>query len=396
MTAPTRQGLTVAQLAAIVALLQAQSTARQKLTTAAVTAAIAPFQSFTDWWDAKAVSKAVQQVLRTLQPLQRQMARQTDVFAARVLTTMSGRSVRPVGAIDVTRLRRKMPKKLIEDLADETVAPAWVDLGGLDDGPSEHIDDPFEELVAAAKREWLDPGDVYGRVADGARYDQVVQGMEEPKARQRALVRISAAAHTDMTLAVRAQYEAALKQGRTVRADAWRRILRPELSQSGPCGLCVVAADRVYSTGDLLPLHDRCVCEVLPIMGDLDPGLLLNDDDLKRLYAAAGEAIGVDRAETGGGKRQGGALKKIRVALTEHGELGPVLTRADHNFRGMQQVAKTQSKDRRHRIEAEIETLEKTFERLIARRRAGENVDRSYEWQSNTIDKLRAELAQLV
>lgn len=388
MTAPTQQRLTAAQLAAIVALLQAQSAARQQLTAAAVAAAVAPFRAFTAWWDAKAVDKAITQVLRTLQPLQKQMARQTDVFNARVMTVMSGRTVRPIGIVDVTKLRRQMPKKLIEELADEVVTPPWVELGDLTDGPSKHIDDPLEELVTSDKAVWLNPADVYGRVADGARYDQVAGGADEPKARERAIVRIQAAAHTDMTLAVRAQYERALKQGRTVRADGWRRILRPELSQSGPCGLCVVAADRVYRRGDLLPIHNRCVCEVLPILGDLDPGLILNVDDLERIYRAAGS--------TGGSKREGGALKKIRVALTEHGELGPVLTYADQHYRGMRQVAKTQSTDRRHQVEAQLDALEQTFERLIARRRAGEDVDRPYEWQSNAIDKLRAELASLV
>lgn len=387
MTAPTQQRITAAQLAAIVALIQAQAAARQRMTNAAVAAAVAPFRAFTAWWDGDAVDKAIRQVLRTVQPLQKQMARQTDVFTARVLTVMSGRSVRPVGVVDITRLRRQMPRKLVEQLADELVEPQWVELGDMTDGPSEHIDAPFEPLVTDKNAEYIDPGDVYGRAADGARYDQVVHGIEESQARQRAVVRISAAAHTDVTLAVRAQYLKTLNQGRTVRADGWRRILRPELSQSGPCGLCVVAADRIYSRGDLLPIHDRCVCEVLPILGDLDPGLLLNDDDLARLYRAAGS--------TGGSKREGGALKKIRVALTEHGELGPVLTRADQHFRGMQQVAKTQSRDRRHQIEAQIEALEETFGRLILRRRAGENVDRPYQWQSNAIDKLRAELAQL-
>ncbi len=387
MTAPTQQRLSAAQIAAIVALLQAQSASRERLTTAAIAAAVAPFRGFASWWDPDAVNRAVKQALRTLQPLQKQMARQTDVFAARVLSVMSGRSVRPVGVVDITQLRRRMPAKLVEQLADETVTPPWVELGSLQDGPSKEIDDPFTPLVDNDDAEWLSPGDTYRRVADGARFDQVANDMDEPTARQRAIVRIQAAAHTDMTLAVRAQYLKALDEGRTVRADGWRRILRPELSQSGPCGLCVVAADRVYSRGDLLPIHDRCVCEVLPILGDLDPGLVLNSDDLGRIYAEAGS--------TGGGKRQGGALKNIRVALTEHGELGPVLTRADQHFRGMQQVARTQSGDRRHRVQAQLETEERNFERLIARRRAGEDVDRPYRWHSDKIDSLRAELAKL-
>lgn len=409
MTAPTQQRqLTAAQIAAIVALLQAQTAARERLNNAAVAAAVAPFRTFTAWWDSTATDKAIAQILRTLQPLQRQLARQTDVFAARVLTVMSGRTVRPVGVVDVTQLRRKMPAKLVEQLADELVAPAWVDLGSVSVGPNEsivkpgggpvatpskHINDPFTELVASYKAEYITPADVYGRVADGARYDQVANGADEEKARQRAIVRVRAAAHTDMTLAVRAQYEKALKEGRTVRADGWRRILRPEMSKTGPCGLCVVAADRVYNRGDLMPIHDLCVCEVLPILGDLDPGLVLNVDDLNRIYAAAGNTGG-DVIKNG--KRHSGALKDLRVALTEHGELGPVLARADQSFRGMQQVAKTQSVDPQHRLEHQLEQLEKKFDQLIRRRRAGEDVDRPYEWHSNRIDEVHRELAALI
>lgn len=396
MTAPTQQRLTTAQLAAIVALLKIQTDLRQRLTQTAVAAALAPFQGFTNWWDAAAVSKRIDLVIRTLHPTQRQMTRQTDAFNARIMTILSGRTVRPVGTVDVTKLRRVMPAKLVEQLADELVDPPWVELGDDVAGPSDHIDDPFEPLAPAdegGRDTFLNPRDVYGRVADGVRYDIVANGLEEPKARQRAMVRIAAAADTDMTLAVRAQYYKALREGRTVRADGWRRVLRPELSRTGPCGLCVVASDRIYKTEDLEPIHDLCKCEILPIIGDLDPGLILNVDDLEKIYGAAG-GTGGDVIKNG--KRHSGRLKAIRVVLTEHGELGPVLVDGSQHVRGMRQVAKTQSTSRRHQVEAQIESLEKTFERLIARRRAGEDVDAPYEWQSHAIDTLRAELAQLV
>lgn len=398
MTAPagTRQ-LTAAQLAAIVALLQAQAAARQRFTQAAVAAALAPFRTFTGWWDADATTRQIVQVLRVLQPLQRQAARQTDAYMARVMTVMSGRSVRPVGAVDVARLRRKIPKSLVEKLARDEVTPPYVELGNDIDGPSKHINEPFDPLVSSDDAEYANPADVYGRVADGVRYDIVADGLDEARARKRALVRIEAAAHTDVTLAVRAQYDKALRDGRNVRPEGWRRILRPELSKSGPCGLCVVAADRIYSIGELEPLHNGCVCDILPIIDGQDPGLLLNRDDLDRIYAAAG-GTGGEKTVLRNGRpvRVSPGLQAIRVALTEHGELGPVLVDARQNFRGMKQVAKTQSTSRRFQIEAQLTSLEQRFEQLIARRRAGENVDKPYEFQEHSIDRLRAELAALV
>jgi hypothetical protein len=109
-------------------------------------------------------------------------------------------------------------------------------------------------------------------------------------------------------------------------ADAWRRIIRPELSEGGACGLCVVAADRLYYREDLKAVHERCKCEVLPVYGEADPGLSLNRQDLDALYDAAGSNRGAD-------------LKRVRIAVETHGELGQVLRDADQHFRGPGQVA---------------------------------------------------------
>jgi hypothetical protein len=39
----------------------------------------------------------------------------------------------------------------------------------------------------------------------------------------------------------------------------YRRVIHPELSKSGTCGLCVAAADRIYYVDDLMPIHTNCV-----------------------------------------------------------------------------------------------------------------------------------------
>jgi len=80
----------------------------------------------------------------------------------------------------------------------------------------------------------------------------------------------------------------------------WRRIVHPELSRGGACGLCVVASDRVYSSGDLMPLHDRCNCLPAPVTRHSDPGLRLNQDDLGELYELAGSDTAAD-------------LKRVRI-----------------------------------------------------------------------------------
>jgi hypothetical protein len=462
---PTSGTMTAAKLAALVALVQAQAALRQRLTRTAVAAALAPFQAFDGWWSPARVDRAVAEVLRVVQPTQRQMARVTDAYLAQAVSTMTGRRASPAGVVDVTRLRRQMTQQVAQDLVDGTREPAFVVLGEFDpnDGRVELTDrinepivlaipDPVvqpstaavrrstrsqaEELRARARdlarqlealrnnraspppitptrtptagrpatsvstrtpttpvtetaaADSVDPAEPYRRIAEQYRYQVVAQGATEEGARQRALVRVEAVAETDVTLAVREQVRRTI--GRIPGIEGYRRVVRPELSETGPCGLCVVAADRLYHVEFLNPIHDRCVCEVLPVIGDMDPGLFLNQSDLDRIYRAAG-GTGGDVIRDG--RRHSGALKRIRVALAEHGELGPVLVDADQRYRGPRQVAATQVADRRTRARAQLASLEETFERLQRRDAAGEDVSRPMRWQSATIDRLERELA---
>lgn len=405
MTAPTQPArrLSATEIAAILALIEAQARVRAQLTRAAVEGALAPFRLFTGWWDTDRVTRAIVQALRVVQPAQRNAARITDAYLARVATALTGRPVRPAGNVDITRLRRAIPERVWRQLEADQVDPVWIELGDSVDGPGPDINRPWRPAVHGTRtaadppdeREWANPGDPYGRAADQYRYDVVVRGKSEAEARAKALVRIEVAAETDVTLAVREQYLRTLT--RIPGITGYRRILHPELSETGPCGLCVVAADRVYSKEDLHPLHDRCKCEVLPIIGSLDPGLELNRDELDALYAAAAEeearvARARGRAPSISTGRQ--ALKRIRVALAEHGELGPVLVDARQNYRGPRQVARTRRElpDANARRRAELASLEDKFAQLLRRSAAGEDVERPLEYQAGRIEQLRREL----
>lgn len=92
----------------------------------------------------------------------------------------------------------------------------------------------------------------------------------------------------------------------------YRRVIHPELSKTGTCGLCAVAATNRYSIRDLKPMHFHCHCTVMPILGSNDPGAYLNNLDLDEIYRKAGSTKGAD-------------LAKLHVQVTEHGELGPIL-----------------------------------------------------------------------
>lgn len=421
MTAPTQapaqqRHLTAAQVATLIALVEAQARVRGQLTKAAIAGALAPFRALQpdDWWDSGKVDKAIRSALRVVQPTQTQMARITDAYLTRAGSLMTGRRVAPAGAVDVTRLRRDMPAQVARDLADGRVQPAFLLLGEhqpdqrrvvasdrIDASIQLAVPDPGETPTQrirrqraaqnAVKAQAIDPGEPYGRVADAFRFQVVAEGVSEDNAKRKALVRIAAVAETDVTLAVREQVRKSI--GKIPGITGYRRILHPELSETGPCGLCVVAADRIYHIEDLQPIHDRCKCEVLPVIGAFDPGLSLNADELDAIYDAAG-GTGGDVIK--GGRRHSGALKRVRVALAEHGELGPVLVDADQQFRGPREVAKTKVADRATRARAELAALEDKFARLIRRREAGEDVERPLRWQANRIEALRRELAGAV
>lgn len=145
---------------------------------------------------------------------------------------------------------------------------------------------------------------------------------------------VEAQARGGERLAVMAQMNVQLAQrlaSRQVLVDldkvtGWRRIIHPELSSTGVCGLCIAAADRIYKRGDLLPIHARCRCTVMPIVGALDPGKHINVVDLDQVYAAAGS-------------NRAAQLKAVKFTVHEHGELGPILAVRGQQFRGVDDVA---------------------------------------------------------
>lgn len=157
--------------------------------------------------------------------------------------------------------------------------------------------------------------EAYKRPAETVRY---LQAVEKPNANERGLRRIQVMADTDLTLAMRESARSTLAPVEAI--TGYRRIIHPELSRDGSCGLCVVASDRKYHRGDLLDIHEGCHCTVLPIVGESDPGLSLNAEDLAALYKAAGDST------------SGDDLRRVRVKTEIHGDIGPVLVNADHVF----------------------------------------------------------------
>lgn len=157
-----------------------------------------------------------------------------------------------------------------------------------------------------------DPFDVYSRPVFEYRA-ALAADLAEAQAEVEAEARAEVISLTDALLARRDVAQALLED--TPEVVGYRRAIRPELSETGTCGLCIAAASRVYSVEDLLPIHSRCKCVVIPVVADADPGERFNLADMQAIYESLG---GTSRQE----------LSKTRIRFYDDAELGPVVAPA--------------------------------------------------------------------
>lgn len=225
-------------------------------------------------WNDADVERFVDRVAPLVQAGQMQTATLTDGYIAQVLSEMTGATVRPLGLSreDVTDLRG-VP---VAEVYRRPFVEIWT---GLKNGQS------FADALNIGQ-------------------DRLLRLVDD-----------------DLSLSHRTMTSAAFTQHDHV--SRYRRVIRPELARGGTCGLCIAAASQVYRSDNLMAVHSRCHCEVLPILADSDPGATFNDEDIKSVYGrAAAESDGLDAA----------SLKKVRFTVHEHGELGPVLREQGQHF----------------------------------------------------------------
>jgi hypothetical protein len=160
------------------------------------------------------------------------------------------------------------------------------------------------------------PDRIFERAAQAYRYEKSV-GAGDAQANAVAEARIGRIVDNNLILAQRLAEQQTLSAVKNLdkRVHGYRRVIHPELSTGGVCGLCVSASSRRYFVGELRPIHDRCRCSIAPITDQHDIGDLLNRRDLDQLYDDAGNST------------NGAALKQTRYELQHHHELGPVLVR---------------------------------------------------------------------
>ncbi|QAU06354.1 MuF-like minor capsid protein [Gordonia phage WhoseManz] len=149
---------------------------------------------------------------------------------------------------------------------------------------------------------------------EAALSDAEKQRLLEQVAQQEMEVRLERMVNDDLSMANRSAFRNAINAAPKGVITGYRRVLHPELSQSGQsCGLCVAASTRIYKKKDLLPIHNLCNCEPIEIVKGRDVGQQINDEDLDTLYGEAG--FSTHRTD----------LSNTKYTVFNHPELGPVL-----------------------------------------------------------------------
>jgi hypothetical protein len=308
-------------IAAVTALVQAQAAVRDSMTSQATAMAAAAAAEFTRWYDSEQITVWATKLAQRIEPMQRIAAQSMDAYLARLLSLLTGRRVRPVGRIDVTTVRPGM-----------THAGAYGNVADAYRWQQAQFDRAARELVAQ-----LD--------------DVAPPVLQSPV--DAAVERAISVAEMDTQLAVRAQAATSLTAAheRGI-VTGYRRVIHPELSRGGTCGLCVAASDRVYHVAELMPIHHRCNCLPSPIVDGNDVGSVVNAGDLKRLYKDAGSTHRKD-------------LKRTRYQVTDGGALGPLLEPEGNGRRVQRQVDARAAGRPAKTPEQQREVLKRAYESLV-------------------------------
>lgn len=262
----------------VLALVDGSASARDRLEERVAKAVAGLWGGFDGWYQPALVDEVAAEVAAMVGRGQVAVAALTDAYLAQVASIVRDRPVGPVG-----------------------VSP---------------------RMAGTRRAGGVTAGVVYARVAAEYRW-QMSRDAGAARALEVAQERAAAMTRTDLGLAFRDQARTFMG---TTGAAGWRRVIRPERSRAGTCGLCVAASSRVYTRGDLMAMHGSCRCTVVEVGARVDEGRVINDEEYAAITAESESLRAAD-------------LLNVRVKVREHGELGPVLTDARHEFRGPRQVA---------------------------------------------------------
>jgi hypothetical protein len=177
------------------------------------------------------------------------------------------------------------------------------------------------DIVGAPARAGTPPDVVYTRpfvtvwtaLKAGRGFDQAVRD---------GLVRATSTAETDVQLAMRSTVA---QVGEIDKVPGWERV-----PDANACSLCLIASTQRYRSGDLMPIHNRCGCGVRPLTAEA--GHVINRDLYQHLKANGAIDQITSQRQRARLTEATAATPDLTAQIVHHGELGPVLVDAAHDF----------------------------------------------------------------
>ncbi len=170
----------------------------------------------------------------------------------------------------------------------------------------------------------VDPDELYRRSGITV-WTALSKGKDIKEAARLGWLRLEETAETGMQLAH--THTARAWMERSPHVVGYRRVVRG----SSTCALCYLASTQRYHKAALEPIHTRCHCKVVPIIGTHDPGQLIDEERYTALHSALRDQY-PDAFTSKGWESSNKPNSHIRIH--EHGETGPTLTWAGHGFTG--------------------------------------------------------------
>jgi len=171
----------------------------------------------------------------------------------------------------------------------------------------------------------VDPAEVYARPFVTT-WTALSQGKAYAQAVAEGRTRLLSITETDMQLARTHAARQSMQRGGV-------RYFRRALRGPGNCALCTIASTQRYRVENLMPIHPGCNCKPEPLVGNKDPGQIIDEALLREAHDAVAKAVGQSDA--------GGRTPDYRqvIITREHGEYGPLLAVRRHEFTGPDDVS---------------------------------------------------------
>ncbi|HEY9417874.1 MAG TPA: hypothetical protein VIQ30_24205 [Pseudonocardia sp.] len=328
--------------------IEQMSVVREQVDAAQQQAFAAPAGDYTD----EAVAAYVATIVPVMAAAQAAVAQLTAAYLAYMVADMTGKAFGSVipAAVDLARVtgaaaRNGAPPERVYRRPFEQV---WTEIHELDEVAAT-TDEPAVAPELSRSEALTRDADPRSEPQPARRDESSTPEQRRERAMKSGERRARSTGLTDLQLTATRTAQDVLSANQSV--VGYRRVL----TGAENCGMCVVAATRLYHKRNLLPIHTACDCVVAPVMAGEDPGRTLNNkllqaDAVPSAFNKHGVAVfDADQTIDLGdllqethdaiAKRFGASFRDAKgidyrkvITVRQHGELGPVLTVSRHKF----------------------------------------------------------------